>query len=205
MRKVIVILVTLLTVSLVTQAQLRFGVRAGVGFPNMTTTVGNAKTTMSRNIGFHAGLLAMYQMPLSFGAFELEGDLQFAKLGARTQESTSKLSLYYIQIPVRANILLDLGFAGVVAGIGPQFGFGLFGSSVLGTKENKIKTDIKFGANDAIYNVLDIALSMHAGFRLNTIPLQATSFYDLGLMDIDKGNTTKTTNHNLGISLAYLF
>lgn len=218
----VVVALLLMGFSLAASAQLKFGVRAGLGFPNQTgkseKLLGGGTVTYStaRAFGFHAGVLALYQIPMGFGGLEIEGDLQFAKLGGKAKEAMIDLvktlkegkevaykpveSLYYLQIPLRANFTFDLGPVNLLAGVGPQFGFGLFGSYKMGDQ----KTDIKFG-KDEYYSVMDISLSMHAGVRLGALPLQATFFYDLGLMDIDSSDISSVKNHNLGVSLAFLF
>lgn len=221
MRRSIILAIVLSCITLVASAQMHFGIRAGIGFPNQTAKLGSLSMTSERTFGFHAGVVGLFQLPLGFADLELEGDLLFAKLGGKSTSTivkstmTTNTSLYYLQVPIRANLFFNFAGFGIYGGLGPKFGFGLAGSQstkisgeVRGEKMGTSSTDnkIKFGSgNDADYKVMDVALSFHAGVRLGVIPLDASFYYDLGLANIIPESLAKGKNHNLGLSLAYYF
>lgn len=196
-------------------AQLKFGFRGGLGLPYMRTKglgqIGGAQAANTGStFGVHAGALALYQFSIGFWNVEFETDVQFAKLGARLTDTflgvnaEGWLSIYYVQIPLRANFSFDLGLFNIFASAGPQVGIALFDTF----KKSKGERDVKDFLNlpdGKYYETLDLALSMHAGVRLGSLPLRVTFYYDVGVLDIEHRSREITlNNHNFGVSLAYL-
>lgn len=229
MRRVkgLLILAAMLGMALSASAQFHFGFRAGMGFPNMKTTltVGNdTKVTKTDRlmVGFNMGISGLYIKPIAFGNIEFEGDLLFSRLGGQLKAEgpfggylKTTTSLYYMQLPIRVNYSIPVGPMDIYIGAGPQFGVGLAGNSKVAGKlgadgkESSSKTKVEWGG-DTGYQRFDMNVSLQAGFRWREPMIGAAFYYNPGFMNIGskaaKALNAKVINSSdLGFQLFFYF
>lgn len=227
------LLALLIAVSCAAKAQFHFGVRAGVGFPNMRTKteVLGVKTTAVTDrliVGTHFGIGGLYQLPLGdWGGLEFDGTLQAARLGGKqtivdvttlaeavtsslgmelTKDATIKRvqSFWHLQLPLRANVFIDVNVLDIVLGFGPQFGVALVGKETIKAGDQKTTNKIKFGEGGL--NRFNLDLTTQAGIRLKEPMLGFAFYYNMGMLDINPSKLI-TTSHwsDLGLTVTYFF
>ncbi len=185
-------LMACLCLAIPAQAQLQFGVKAGLNV---------SKVSVSKEIfhpdnrtGFFVGPTAEVTLPLL--GIGLEASALYNQYGIDTEEgSTMKKS---IEIPV--NVKWTFGFSSLVGAylaVGPQFGFNVGHSSFRDICEFKKKTtSLNVGAGLKLFS------HVHVGANYNI------ALKDNGIMVKDEPGSTSSDGfkHNTWqISLAYMF
>lgn len=189
MKKLLVVsLVVLFAIS--ANAQFKLGVTGGLNVAGMTG-VGFDKSLM----GFHAGLIA----DISLGPIGVQPGLEFSQKGAKASEGDSKLTLNYIDVPVNLAYKIGLPGAKILLLAGPNFGYGLSGTSSFGGESN----DIKFGSEAGQTKRMDLGLNLGGGVQF--LKLQGTISYTLGLTNLNNDGGDAVKNNVLKVSLAYFF
>ena len=123
MKRIILVAVALLAVSVDMQAQLvRFGIKAGINYANQTgsnITVNNTNYNTDAITSYHAGLVA--ELKLTDG-FSIQPELLYSTQGATYKNAFEefKNELGYLSIPVLAKINLNKT---VSLDLGPQASF----------------------------------------------------------------------------------
>jgi len=199
MRKKVLLVVSVAILTMVyAQAQIDFGVRAGLNLTNIKYSGGGFSMSPDMKPGFQLGVVGEISV---IESFVIQPGIIFAQQGYKLDKW--KTSLNYIQIPVNAMYKVDLGCANLLLQAGPYFGFGISGK----TKYDGEGSDkIKFGSgDDADIKVLDLGLGIGAGFQFGAI--QAGIGHNFGLMNIDPENSSdyKVKNNGLAITLTYFF
>lgn len=128
-----------------------------------------------------------------------------------TYEYEDKLNIYYLDIPLTAKAIFDVGGSKIYGTFGPYIGMGLSGkikSEYTGNYETETdEEDINFGSDKDEDDLkrLDYGLTAGVGIELKSIQIGIN--YNLGLANIssytDDGN--KISNRVLGISVGYKF
>lgn len=214
-----VILLLFLALSTTSLAQI-FGVKAGMNLSNLS--VKDEYDSYSDNFkmkpGFHIGPTIEFQINETF---TFESGLLLSTKGTKmsdkekyqdnTYEFSSKANLYYLDIPITAKAVTDVGSSRIFATFGPYIGVGLSGKMkseyTQNGKTGTDESDINFGPDEEEDDLkrLDYGLIAGAGIEFNAIQVGIT--YSLGLANIstytDDGDKVKS--RVLGISLAYKF
>lgn len=183
---IVITSLALLVASLFTmlaQAQISAGVKAGVNFSNFTT--GNDFDTKSKT-GLVIGGFADYQV---IPKLVLQGELLFSQQGAK--EDNGSYDFNYISIPVTARYNVWNGLHVVT---GPQLGF-LASAKI---NEDGKKTDIKDNVKGS-----DIAWVIGAGYELPN-GFMADLRWVKGLSDISD-NDVKIKNTTVQFTIGYRF
>lgn len=127
------------------------------------------------------------------------GDVQKADGG-----DTYKTSIYYLALPLyllynrRATNDNDRFFAG----LGPYYGYALFGKFIDKVNGETTKEKIKFGKDESGIRRGDFGLGFVAGYIYGKILLQLS--YDLGLSNIGYDKDFKAFNRAYGFSIGYV-
>jgi len=127
------------------------------------------------------------------------GDVQKADNG-----DTYKTSVYYLALPHyllynrRAASNDDRFFAG----LGPYYGYALFGKFIDKINGETIKEKIKFGKDESGIRHGDFGIGIVAGYIFKQILLQLS--YDMGLSNIGFDNDAKAFNRAFGFSIGYV-
>lgn len=184
-------------VAIPTQAQFKFGVKAGVnlsGTPSDLDGISADGTT-----GFFVGPMAKFTIPLL--GLGVEGDILYSRTGSEI--GNEKIHKNSIEIPIYLRYDFSLPIINKVAApflaIGPQFGFA-FGSTDEMTdwgkyeyKKSNVSLNLGLGA------ILLSHLQIHVNYN---IALGKTS--ELSIIDVTKEAIDSKTN-TWQISAAYLF
>lgn len=204
MKKVsIIAIVLLLGVSLSTQAQIKFGLRAGVNVNDLSLSMEDAK--VDNIVGFQVGPVVEIGL-LGIGA---EAGILYNQKGGKlkfpTGDETFRNS--YIDIPINLKYTFGILGIGAYATAGPYFSFALDGkdfNDVL-SAGNELK--------DGDVSNFDIGLNFGLGVKLSKIGIGAQ--YGLGLSDVYSipkdafynaiGKETKAKNKTISVLLTYYF
>lgn len=200
------------------QAQeMRFGVKAGVNFANMSFKAGGFSIEPDARTAFHIG--ALVEFPVS-DAFYIQPEILYNSVGSKYEESYSEdfmgveisvseksiVKLDYISIPIMAKYYFTEGFS---LEAGPQIGF------LMSAKEDFEFTETAMGQTASEsesldvkkhYKGIDFGLGIGAAYRLD-MGLFFNARYVLGLSnisDVEDGDVT-VKNNVFQISAGYSF
>ena len=198
MKKFLSIILLTAAISLPSQAQIKFGAKAGVNLTNMSfsESVGDK----SNRAGFFVGPTVLINLPIVGLGIDASAlyDQREGKAGDETLKSSS------IQVPINVRYGFGLGsIAEVFAFAGPQFGFKLSGDKTWNQvadwtlKSSNLSANVGIGATVAGH-------------------LQAKINYNFALGktgEVDAWNAVKQTYENVGsakfsawqVSLAWFF
>lgn len=192
------------------QAQLTYGVRAGVGFPTLRRTFVDRSERTANIVGFHAGAEAAYFFTSSPGLY-LESGLQLALLGGAslnvnwflpgTTRYNSRMQLYALQLPLRLGYATALGSLSLYISMGLQPSVALWGEvdQIVDGQRHQARASF-----ESEFNRFDVAISFHTGVGFGRLPLFFGIYVDYGLIGIQAANGEGHIG-NFGLSLAYLF
>lgn len=181
-------------------AQVLWGVRAGINGTNITDVHTNSKS----RVGFHIGGQAMIPVIQSApDQFYFQPELIFAQQGEynefEDENGNSLRDLYdfnYILLPINFKAYFSEGENEFFALAGPQFGFLL---------DDKIDAET---ANPEVYEYknFDVAIGLGLGFSYQR-NWEIEGRYVFGLTDMVTGQGTGAVNHTsrLSVSLSYVF
>jgi len=194
MKKLVLSLLTVVSLGLAASAQTNkpviFGVKAGIAFPNMTISSGNASVSFDAKTSYYVGGTAEFvlsdvisiQPGLTFinkGTKLASGDIDFEDTDIATTEEAT-LNFKYLELPVNLLANFKVGSAGkVFLGAGPYFAYALSANAKYGS----IKEDIKFGEAESEFKRTDFGLNFLAGYQLNN-GFNIHAGYGLGLSSI---------------------
>jgi len=192
----------------------KFGLRAGLNIANFheKDNDGICSDVYDPKIGFHAGIVV--EIPLG-KRFAVEPSIMVSTKGFQyytEYEDTTyyqEYNLYYLDIPIPVEVMLEIGIVKVFAAAGPYFGIGIGGNAYDESKTGGVKYEenddkISWGDKDGLKS-LDYGLTL--GFGVEIKGFQLRFAYDLGLANIsyDTENDLKQNNRVTRISLAYKF
>ncbi|MFN0175814.1 MAG: porin family protein [Saprospiraceae bacterium] len=190
-----------------TNAQLTFGVKAGLNLANINYD-GDEELDTKMLPSFHAGAVVEFGITENIGigsglmvtgkGFKLEEEF----LGETLKATSNPI---YLQVPVT----LNYNNSGFFAAVGPYVGFGLFGNAKVEAGGEKETESLEFGSSDEDdYSALDFGASLEVGYGFG--PIRVSASYGLGLANVipkDLADITdeKATHAVIGISATYLF
>ena len=204
--KKILLSLCFLTASFAAFAQLpTFGVKGGVNFATLHATVdgvsgsGNSGSLTTFNVGAF--------VDFKFGNVSLQPALNFTGKGGSSsfdiddQSGSSKVKLYYLQVPVNVVYHVPAVVGEFYFGAGPYVGMGVSGSGKDGQGHSE---DVKFGSGAEEIKRTDVGANAIVGFKFKTGFL-INANYDLGLTNITNVDGIKLTNRVFGVSVGYAF
>ena len=129
MKKIMMILLATVALSMPSQAQVKFGLKGGLNLTNMTFSESGVKDAVKNKAGFFVGPTIKFTLPvvgLSLDASALydqrSAKTSYTKENGVVEENTIKTQS--IQIPVNVRYGVGLGsIVNLFAFAGPQFGF----------------------------------------------------------------------------------
>ena len=173
-------------------AQMRFGLKAGANFSNIS---GTGVTGSKMNTSFYGG--GLVTLPV-LGSFSVQPELNYSGQGSKVSNVDGSFTLNsgYLNIPV----LLKYGHSsGFFAETGPQLGF-LLSANV---KSGGTSTDVK-----SSYQSTDFSWAFGLGYFLNPVNFGIDARYNLGLTNLNKSGTGATgtvKNSVFQVGVFYLF
>ncbi len=212
---VVVIAMAVISTNVNAQSGVKFGIKGGVNFANMSTTVNDKLVEDDREflIGYNAGLTAEIDFHENFGfetglVFNTKGLQYVVEEGITNTKVTTSRNLHYLDIPVLAKGMYNLTDGVQVFGkFGPYVGVGLTGKNKVHTVNDALKidktvdTDVKWGDGLTQTKRLDYGLQTALGVEVGGFLIEG--FYKFSLGDIDNAENTSTKHHVLGLSLGY--
>lgn len=192
MKKLVLSLLTVAALSTAALAQsskpVKFGLKAGVAFPNMTFSAGNASFSYGTKTSYYVGGTVEFELS---DLVSIQPGLTFIDKGTKINSSSfgfnnddfltdvnATLNFKYLELPVNALVNFKTGDAGkLFVGAGPYFAYALSANAKMGSEKEKIEfKDSGFGRSDYGLNFL-------AGFQLNN-GLNIHAGYGLGLRNL---------------------
>lgn len=196
----------------------KFGLKAGVSFANMTASSQNISVSGSNHTSFYVG--GTVDIPVE-GVFSIQPGLTFIGKGYKYSGSGAvvgvagnveeKVSPFYLEIPVNILANFQAGDGKFFVGAGPYYAFGITGKHTLtqtiSSAPTSFNENIKFG-NDANSDLKrgDFGLNFLAGYQLKN-GLSFNASYGLGLSNILPDNTmsVKQKNRVFTVGLGFAF
>lgn len=188
--------------SISANAQVQFGVKAGLNLANLNYS-DEFDTDTKMLPTYMAGVIVEFPFSDNLG---LGTGIQLQGKGAKGDDGDddeSKATMSYLQVPVQ----LQYTNNGLFAAVGPYVAFGIGGKfdDGAGTEE-----DISYGSSiDDDFSALDFGVNLEVGYSFGQ--LRATASYGLGLAngipaDVQDFIGDGSVKHAvIGVSLAYLF
>lgn len=128
------------------QAQVSFGIRAGVNFSNINgKDAADDKLENKLLPGFNAGVNV--EIPVA-DQFYLQPGLLFTTKGTKWEDSDVKSSIGYIELPINLVFKPELGAGKMLLGFGPYVAYGVTGKISDDNDSEKIKFESKSTAID---------------------------------------------------------
>lgn len=185
MKKGLLLFVCAISLAAVSQAQVRFGLKAGA---NLASISGDNDGTKMK-FGFNAGAVARFSVS---EAFSIQPELVFSAQGAKADEGDGSLNLNYINLP----ILAQYNTGGFIIETGPQFGF-LMSAKL---KDGDDEMDIKDGLKG-----LDLGWGIGLGYQTAS-GFGVNARYNIGLSNVvdEGGGDVKWKNSVIQIGVFYL-
>ncbi len=201
MKKVLSVVMAAVIFTAATQAQVKIGIKAGVGVANHHSNTASATKLVSTDAfrSYHAGFVA--DMPLSDHIY-LQPQLLYSQKGAKFTNAGSAFesTLTTRNIELATNVLykVNTSFGKVFAGAGPSITYGVNGKLQQNGQSNKLYTgDLKD------WKRIDLGAGATAGVEFSN-GLFTSVNYQMGLLDINKSAATNTKNRSLSVSVGYM-
>ena len=219
-RKILTLLATMALLTVAAQAQVTFGVRAGVNFQNINGK--DAEGDKLKNdliVGFNAG--ANVEIPIA-DEFYLQPGLLFSTKGAKATGDiinlTATTHISYIELPINLLYKPLLGSGHLLLGFGPYVAYGIMGKYIMEISDESEEWDVDFknkvtadDPDNVVYiRPLDAGANLLAGYEL-AFGLSFQLNAQLGLLEIkpthegaDEDDST-SKNTGFGFSAGYRF
>lgn len=198
----------------------RYGFKLGANLANMKMNINSTDISSDNKIitGMHLGPIAEFSLNDMFSIETgILGSLKGYKshyeetILNKTFESTSRLYLLYIDVPLIAKVGFKVGKSKIYVDAGPYMGIAAMGKNINisktdGATEESTTTDMKFGnTTDSNFKRLDFGLTAGAGIEIGAVQISAS--YGLGLANLAPKHLEgfKATNKVIGISMGFLF
>lgn len=179
------------------QAQLKFGVKAGLNVSK--ASIDKGVFSSDNRTGFFVGPMAEFTLPIIGLGVDaaLLYDNKSVKVGAEGESASS--TLHYIDIPINVKYTIGLGsLASVYGATGPQFSYNIGGKSIL---------DGSYALNDSDFswNIgagVKLLGHLQVGYNYNIALGKTAEVKDANAIDF-VGKSFKNNTHQ--ISVAYMF
>lgn len=194
MKKIMLILVVFTTTAIVSNAQVKFGVKAGLNGYTLGGDDVDGEDVKTK-IGFNAG--GLVNIPIS-QMFAFQPELIYSGEGGRITDGDDRanFNLNYINIPLLVQFTSTSGF---YAEAGPQIGFLM--SAKIDTKVGGVSSDQDI--KDELKST-NFSAAVGAGFRMPS-GLGIGARYNVGLGNIsdDSNGDIKTSGFQVGLSFLF--
>lgn len=191
------------------QAQVSYGLRAGVNLGKISNLGDNQSNNTSFNVTGYADLPVAPNFSIQPG-LSLQGKGTKFDTGNETTGLTTTRNTMSLEIPVNAVYYIPTGYSGsIFLGAGPYVGLNLSGkdkiSARVGGNEGSVDRDINFSGDDKNMNRLDAGVNFLAGYRLSSGFL-INAGYGLGLTNMIPNNSNTTAaNRVWSFGVGYQF
>jgi Outer membrane protein beta-barrel domain len=209
MKKLVLSLALVAGLGLAATAQkspVKFGVKAGVAFPNMTISNSDFSASLKSNPSFYVG--GTVDLPLG-EIFSVQPGLTLIGKGTKAVETdgndiyTTKISTMVLELPVNLMASFSAGPGKIFVGAGPYYSMALSGKYKSSGSED-LEEDIEFGS-DGEFKRGDLGLNFLAGYQLKN-GFNVHGGYGLGLSNISaESDEVKTKNKVFSVGVGFSF
>lgn len=220
MKKLLLSLTILTGLGLTASAQtspIKFGVKAGATFSNMSFSGSGVNETGKLNTSFYFG--GTVDIPVS-EMFSVQPGLLYVGKGTKDSGDFSEfgeggsgkaeatLNPHYLEIPLNIVANFESGNGKFFVGAGPYYAIGIAGKVKVkatdGSNSVEVKNDIEYG-DDKAFKRGDFGINLLTGYQLNN-GFNIHAGYGLGLSNIiNAGGEGKAKNRVLSVGLGYSF
>ncbi len=191
--KKVFLMALLLSAGIYSQAQIKYGVKAGANFYKVTGEE-DLEASRKTKIGLAGGAFVNFSLSETFS---VQPELLYSQEGNKQKEGSASidLKLNYINIPV----LLQYNASGFYGETGPQVGF-LTSAKVkskMGSDEET--TDVKDS-----FKSINFSWAVGLGYRLSN-GLGIGARYNIGISNIVDGEGVSAKSSGFHIGLSYTF
>jgi hypothetical protein len=209
MKKVIFTIVALFILCIsTTSAQAVWGARVGVSKPMVSFDFGDGdKESLDGRFGVELGPVLYYSLKKNF---YLNTALMFSIKTFKEEGTeydgysyTSKMTSYWIDVPIYAGYAFDLGKVNPYIQLGPYMGFKLAEKWSYSDNEGTNES----GSDDAAFSSFNAGLALMAGVNIKRFKIEIG--YQLGLANVaskewkDWGAKTKLNSLFLGVNFVF--
>lgn len=211
MKKILLTLGAAFLVAAGAQAQVSYGLKAGVNLGKVSNVSDAAKDYQKNNTSFYvtgfADLPVASQFSIQPGV-SLQGKGSKFKYDGNSLDGTSTTNVMSIEIPVNAVYYIPTGASGsVFLGAGPYVGFNISGKNKIegniGEFGGEGETDIEFGSADNEMKRVEAGANFMAGYKLSNGFL-INAGYGLGLTNLNNVGET-VSNRVLSFGVGFQF
>jgi hypothetical protein len=207
MKKIVFSLALIAGIVMSVNAQVRFGVNAGVSLGTFKSEEDGESMTTDSRLGVVIGATA--EIPIS-ESFRFRPGLQFVQRGGQEKEEfggfefKTSIILNYLDVPLDFIYKASAGNGKFFFGAGPSLGFGLSGKYKEEEDGDEYEEDINFGDGEEEIKPFHLGGNILAGYELgNGVYIQAN--YNLGLSNLSNLEGVKGKANYFGIRLGYNF
>lgn len=213
MKKILLSLGAAVLLAGAANAQVSYGLKAGVNLGKFSNTPSALSDYQSNNVSFHVTGFADLPVASNFSiqpGVSLQGKGNKYSYSGESLDGSASTNLMSIEIPVNAVYYIPAGYTGsVFLGAGPYVGFNVSGKykaeGSLGDFGSAGESDIKFSGDDKTMNMIDAGVNFLGGFRFNNGFL-INAGYGLGLTDLnalDSGESFSTRTLRFGVGFQF--
>ena len=196
------------------QAQVSYGLKAGVNLGKFSNQSDMAKDYQTNNVSFFVTGFADLPVATNFSVqpgVSLQGKGNKFKYDGDGLDGKSTTNVMSIEIPVNAVYWIPTGASGsVFLGAGPYVGFNVSGKQKfegnLGELGGEGESDINFGGGDDEMKVVDAGANFLAGYKFGN-GLLINAGYGLGLSNLSNSSDSddKFSNRVLSFGVGFQF
>jgi len=210
-KRVLFLLVAVLTTASYTQAQVKIGLRAGGGITNLLSIneEKNLASVTTAIPGFKAGVVVEYMLgpATSKSDIGIQTGLSFVTLGGKTAliiGSDRTTNLNYVQLPINIEYKHNFSRNSLLIYAGPYFGYAISGKNKAKILGEDVEAKITFGTgSDAFMKGFDAGVGAGVGFQFGNFQIAPEVKMSMMNLSVDKG--IKMTNIGLLLNATYLF
>ncbi|MFD0941864.1 porin family protein [Pedobacter boryungensis] len=201
-----------LSTAVLAQTPVKFGLKAGVTFSNMTLSTMGVSASFDSKTSFYVGGTA--DIPVS-NIFSVQPGLTLVNKGTKVNggdfnfdgstvnsDASGTINAMYIEVPVNLLANFAAGSGKVFFGAGPYYAFAVDAYA----KSGGIKQDIEIGSDEDNFKRSEFGLNFLAGYQLNRVNIHAG--YGLGLSSVipdQEGLDMKFKNKVFSVGLGFTF
>lgn len=199
MKKTLLTMFSVLFVAVAAQAQIGYGVKAGVNLSKVSGKNINSDNLTSFNFTGYMDAPIAPNLSIQPG-ISLQGKGGKSSFLEDNLNVENKTDLMYLEIPVNFVYYVDAGMGDIFVGAGPYAGFGLSGK----TKVGNVKTDIEWGGDNGMKR-FDYGANFLVGYKFDNGFL-VSGGYGLGLGNMmPKSVDSNMKQHNRTFSIGVGF
>jgi hypothetical protein len=173
-------------------AQLKFGIRAGMDVEK--ASFDSKVLDKDNRLGFQVGPMVQLALPLTGLNLEAGALYHNYKVKATVEDVTESSTLQYIDVPISANYVIGLGsFLSVYGQTGPQFSFNVGDGDILGKSYSLKSSSFSWNIGCGVKLISKLQIGYNYNIACGrTADAKATGI----LWDIATDAITKDVKHN---------